>query len=135
MLGARMTSVLGTLAFAGLVGLSFLACSGGPEGAAPNPGPGGGDDPGGFVSDNPGAAASTGIGGPNTGVGGAVGSGQGGAGGMGGTGGNSGSGNPGDDPGREIAEADIIQTEGDRLYALSRYGGLSVIDAAQPEAL
>ena len=39
----------------------------------------------------------------------------------------------GDDPGREIAEADIVHVEGDRLYALSRYGGLAVIDVSEPD--
>jgi len=39
----------------------------------------------------------------------------------------------GGDPGREIAEADIVHIEGDRLYALSQYGGLAVIDVANPD--
>ncbi len=33
---------------------------------------------------------------------------------------------------RAIAEADIIQLDGDRLYALSRYAGLHVIDVSDP---
>ncbi len=36
---------------------------------------------------------------------------------------------------RAISEADILQLSGDRLYALSRYSGLSVIDASDPAAL
>lgn len=36
---------------------------------------------------------------------------------------------------RAIQEADIIKVEGDRLYALSRYGGLAIIDTANPDAL
>ena len=36
---------------------------------------------------------------------------------------------------RAIAEADIIQLAGDRLYALSQYAGLSIIDVSQPAAL
>ena len=36
---------------------------------------------------------------------------------------------------RAITEADIIQTQGDKLYALSRIAGLSVIDVSDPSAL
>ena len=36
---------------------------------------------------------------------------------------------------RAIEEADIIQRSGDRLYALSAHGGLSVVDLADPNAL
>jgi uncharacterized secreted protein with C-terminal beta-propeller domain len=36
---------------------------------------------------------------------------------------------------RAIAEADILQRDGDTLYALSRYAGLSVIDIANPKQL
>jgi hypothetical protein len=36
---------------------------------------------------------------------------------------------------RAIAEADILQLSGDRLYALSRYNGLTVIDVSSPGAL
>jgi hypothetical protein len=36
---------------------------------------------------------------------------------------------------RAISEADILQISGDRLYALSRFSGLSVIDASNPAAL
>lgn len=41
----------------------------------------------------------------------------------------------GGDPEREIAEADIVHIEGDRLYALSQYGGLAVIDVSEPDDL
>jgi uncharacterized secreted protein with C-terminal beta-propeller domain len=40
-----------------------------------------------------------------------------------------------DEPERAIAEADIIQLQGSTLYAMSRTGGLSVIDVSQPAAL
>ncbi|HTV22905.1 MAG TPA: beta-propeller domain-containing protein [Polyangiaceae bacterium] len=40
-----------------------------------------------------------------------------------------------DDAERAISEADILQLSGDRLYALSRFSGLSVIDASTPGAL
>jgi hypothetical protein len=36
---------------------------------------------------------------------------------------------------RAISEADILQISGDKLYALSRYSGLTVIDASNPAAL
>lgn len=36
---------------------------------------------------------------------------------------------------RAISEADILQLSGDRLYALSRYSGLSIIDASDPSRL
>jgi hypothetical protein len=39
----------------------------------------------------------------------------------------------GDDGGREISEADIVFVDGDRVYALSAYGGLVVVDAANPD--
>jgi hypothetical protein len=38
-------------------------------------------------------------------------------------------------PERAIQEADIIEIEGDRLYALSYYGGLSVVDVSEPDDL
>lgn len=41
----------------------------------------------------------------------------------------------GEDPERAIAEADIIQIDGDRLYALSRFAGLTVIDLSNPRDL
>jgi hypothetical protein len=45
---------------------------------------------------------------------------------------------PADDGGsaaRAIEEADIIKLDGDRLFALSQYGGLSVIDVSDPANL
>jgi len=36
---------------------------------------------------------------------------------------------------RVISEADILQLSGDRLYALSRYNGLTIIDVSNPAAL
>jgi hypothetical protein len=74
----------------------------------------GGDDSTDFVVDNPGGGGDGGL-----------------------TGGDSGdpSGDDeggGDDGGREISEADIVFVEGDRVYALSAYGGLAVVDAANP---
>jgi uncharacterized secreted protein with C-terminal beta-propeller domain len=36
---------------------------------------------------------------------------------------------------RAIEEADIIKVSGDRLYALSQYGGLSVVDVSDPDDL
>jgi hypothetical protein len=82
-----------------------------------------------FVSDNPNAPGSGGGGDPGSGES-TGGSGTDGA----GTGGDDGGEPPdGDDGGREIAEADIIQLNGDRLFALSEYGGLAVIDVSQPQ--
>lgn len=60
-----------------------------------------------------------------------------------GTGGSSSSGDgdgdasEGDDGGAErvIAEADIIQVDGNRLYALSHYSGLSIVNIADPTNL
>jgi uncharacterized secreted protein with C-terminal beta-propeller domain len=41
----------------------------------------------------------------------------------------------GDSAERAIAEADILQLAGDRIYALSQYTGLSIVDASNPRAL
>lgn len=41
----------------------------------------------------------------------------------------------GGDPERAISEADIIHIEGDTLYALSSYSGLTLVDMADPEDL
>lgn len=49
--------------------------------------------------------------------------------------GDSGGDDGGGDGERDIAEADIVHVDGDRLYALSRYGGLTVIDVSTPDAL
>lgn len=78
---------------------------------------------GSFVSDNPA--------GPGNGFNDAEGT---------GSSGSSSSGDPstGDDRGdaeRAIAEADIIQIKDDRLYALSRFSGLAVIDVQTPDNL
>lgn len=82
---------------------------------------GNGNDPGpgeaGFVADN-----------PNRGGGGT--DGQTGAAEDGGSDDNAGEGG---DPERAISEADIVHIEGDRLYALSAFGGLTVIDVADPD--
>lgn len=40
-----------------------------------------------------------------------------------------------DDGMRAVLEADIVTLEGDRIYALSPYGGLAVVDASQPDDL
>lgn len=42
---------------------------------------------------------------------------------------------PSSDPSRMIEEADIVQIADGRLYALSRYGGLHVIDVSSPGEL
>ncbi|MBL4684982.1 MAG: beta-propeller domain-containing protein, partial [Nannocystaceae bacterium] len=39
----------------------------------------------------------------------------------------------GGDPERAISEADIVHIEGDRLYALSAFGGLTIIDVSNPD--
>jgi len=36
---------------------------------------------------------------------------------------------------RAVEEADILRAEGNRLYALSRYGGLTIVDTTNPSAL
>ena len=36
---------------------------------------------------------------------------------------------------RVVEEADIIKVDGDRLYALSRYGGLAIVDIANPDQM
>jgi hypothetical protein len=40
----------------------------------------------------------------------------------------------GGDPRTALAEADIVELSGERLYALSRYRGLSIIDVSNPSA-
>ncbi|MBI3206881.1 MAG: beta-propeller domain-containing protein [Myxococcales bacterium] len=57
--------------------------------------------------------------------------GAGGSGGSGATGGSGGSGGAE----QAIEEADVIQLQGPRLYALSRYGGLSVVDVSAKDQL
>jgi len=41
----------------------------------------------------------------------------------------------GSEAARAITEADVIQLQGDKLYALSRVAGLAIIDVSQPSAL
>ena len=41
----------------------------------------------------------------------------------------------GQDAARAIAEADIIQVDGNRLYALSRYAGMTIVDLSNPRDL
>ncbi len=38
-------------------------------------------------------------------------------------------------PERAIEEADVVKREGDRLYALSALGGLTIVDISNPDAL
>ncbi len=68
-----------------------------------------------FLVDNPGADGGSGLSGGETGD-------------------ASGGDDGGDDGGRTVSEADIVFVEGDRLYAMSAYSGLAVIDAADPDA-
>lgn len=77
-----------------------------------------------FVVDNPGGGDGSGL------------TGTAGAGDEGDTdpsGGDSGGEDDGGDGEREVSEADIVFVDGDRLYALSATGGLSVIDASSPD--
>lgn len=78
------------------------------------------DGAGGFVSDSP-------FGGPDKNGGDA----------SSGTGGGSAA--PEDDSGgdgeKAIQEADVIQVDGDKLFALSQYGGLSIVDMSNPSDL
>jgi uncharacterized secreted protein with C-terminal beta-propeller domain len=48
---------------------------------------------------------------------------------------NAGAAEDSDSGNRAIAEADVIQLDGDRLFALSRVAGLAVVDASDPSAL
>lgn len=52
-----------------------------------------------------------------------------------GSGGGDTSTNTGEDPERIIAEADIVQLHEGKLYALSQYSGLSIVDVSQPDHL
>jgi hypothetical protein len=106
----------GVLAWVGLVA---FACSSGGETDDRDPNGRGG----GFESGNPNLGEGTDYGNnPGAGAGGTASSGE----------LDSGS---DDKATRAIQEADIIQMDGDRLYAMSRYGGLGVIDAARPAEL
>jgi hypothetical protein len=109
---------------------SVTACSssGNPSNARPTDG---------FESDDPsgrvgrGDGADGGLGG-NAGTGGSASGGSATTGGSGGSGGSTGGEG---DPGRAIEEADVIKIEDGRLYALSRYGGLTVIDVSVRDRL
>lgn len=48
---------------------------------------------------------------------------------------NAAGGDTGGEAARAIEEADIIKVDGDRLYALSQYGGLNVVDVSQRDHL
>ena len=93
----------------------------------------------GFESDDPSRRASQGgpISGTGVGAGGGAGTGS----GTGGSGGSAPPINPGSrpptgtDPTRAIVEADIIKVEGNTLYALAEYGGLSIIDISNADDL
>lgn len=109
------------------LGLMLLAGSVAACGGAGN---GGGSANGDFVSDNPNHYGDSGAG-ESGGDGDAAGGDDGGG---AAPGDDSGMGEGGgDDPNREIAEADIVHIDGDRLYALSQFGGLAVIDVADPD--
>lgn len=125
------------LASAALVAVLQLACgsSEGGTGSDPDPDP----DPvlpvGDFESANPSGSEGDGVSNTAGTVGGVAAtsgasngstSTTGGSDGSGGSGG----GNGGEDPDRLIEEADIVKVEGDRLYAMSRYGGVAAIDIA-----
>lgn len=43
--------------------------------------------------------------------------------------------NGGDDAARAVQEADILKVDGNRLYALSRYGGLAIVDITNPDQM
>ena len=117
-------TALYALTFVGLASFGAAACSTTEAGS-------GNDADGDFISDNPNGGG--GGGGSDTGAGT--------------SGGDDGAGEGGDSAGgedpptgdgdgdREVSEADVIQMDGDRLYALSRYSGLNVVDASDPTNL
>jgi hypothetical protein len=124
------TRTLGAVAGAGL---AFACSSGGSTSDDPPLPPAGGpfesDDPTGVsarddAGEAPTAGAGTGSGGSSAG-GGTSGSGGGGAVDSGGDGGGE----------RAIAEADVVAIEDGKLYALSRYSGLSVVDVSVQDQL
>lgn len=82
----------------------------------------------GFVSDNPDGSGSPDKGGEDVGGTGSSSTGT-------GAGGPGEPAAPGDDAERAIAEADIIQVHEGKLYALSQYSGLSVIDVSVQDQL
>ena len=95
-------------------------------GTSPNGAPQ--DPPGEFISDNPdpNASANGDNNSPGAGAGGAAGS---------SSASDAGAGEKTDDPAKAILEADIIQVQGDKLYALSQYGGLAIVDISNPDQL
>jgi len=121
------------LAAAGMVAaLGMFACSSS-SGQSETGGHGGGNGDNGFVSDDPNPSSNVGQGGDYNG--GADAGAAGGSGGAAGAGGQNAA--PGDEasPERIIEEADIIQVQGNRLYALSYYSGLAVIDIGTQDKL
>ncbi len=111
----------------GIAGAVHFGCSGDDKNSGANNGDEGNGD---FISANPsrpgGRSVNDGAGAP---------SGSTGSGGSSANGGGSPVEGGGDDPGRAIEEADVIQQSGNRLYALSRYGGLSAIDIGTRDEL
>ena len=125
---------LGAVAGAGLA----FACSSGEQANGPSdpllPPPGGP-----FESDDPSRSSSTDVNGEQPPAAGA-GTGSGGSGGSSssaGSGGGAAVDGGGDDGGgeRAIAEADVVALEDGKLYALSRYSGLSVVDVSVQDRL
>jgi hypothetical protein len=111
----------------GLAGAVHFGCSGDDKNSGANNDDEGNGD---FISANPGKP-----GGRSVDDGAGAPSGSTGAGGSSANGGGSPGEGEGDDPSRAIEEADIIQKSGDRLYALSQYGGLSAIDIGTRDEL
>lgn len=101
------------------VAAALSAALGALSGCADQPEPSDGD--GEFISDSPfGGGKSNGGGGEASGSGG---------------GGGGGPVNDGSDAEKAIVEADVIQVDGDHLFALSQYGGLTVVDMSNPSQL
>lgn len=115
-----------------LLGIASLivACSDGSNGSGPARGPGGfeSDDPTGRVGRGT-SGGGVSYGGSASAAGGSTASGAGGA-----SAGAAGTGSAGD-AARAIEEADVIKIEGGRLYALSRYGGLAIVDVSLRDRL
>lgn len=106
-----------------LASAAFIACDADPP------------EPEGFISDDPTNSGTDDANGDD----GAVGPGAGSGGGFSDGGGNGGGGGAPptapegeEDPERLIEEADIIQFDGDKLYALSQFSGLSILDISNP---
>src|SRR5688572_6103795 len=115
------TSLLLAAGFTGGLGLS--ACGQSSEGGS-EPAPPAVDGATGFISHVPGESGN-----------------RNGDGGVEGPVAEDGDANGGADPGappspeRAISEADILKVEGDTLYALSRYSGMTIIDLSDPTQL